>query len=59
MTQITPQMGIMVAVEPMDFRAGIDSMAAHTGNGEKCRSILRRAVWIPRPQAQRDTRFGS
>ncbi|MDA1277154.1 MAG: hypothetical protein O2960_24335 [Verrucomicrobia bacterium] len=28
MTQITPQMRILVAVEPVDFRKGIDGLAA-------------------------------
>ena len=28
MIQITPQMRILVAVEPVDFRKGIDGMAA-------------------------------
>jgi transposase len=29
MIQITPHMRILVAVEPIDFRAGIDTLAAH------------------------------
>jgi transposase len=34
MLQITPQMKILVAVEPVDFRRGIDGLAQH------CRQIL-------------------
>jgi transposase len=34
MIQITPQMRILVAVEPVDFRKGIDGLAAH------CRPVL-------------------
>jgi hypothetical protein len=35
MIQITPQMRIMVAVEPLDFRNGID------GLGRVCREVLK------------------
>ena len=34
MIQITPQMRILVGVEPADFRAGIDGLA------ERCRKVL-------------------
>lgn len=34
MIQVTPQMRILVAVEPVDFRCGIDGLA------QKCRSVL-------------------
>jgi hypothetical protein len=34
MIQITPQMRILVAIEPVDFRCGIDGLA------QLCRSIL-------------------
>ena len=34
MIQITPQMRILVAVEPVDFRQGIDGLA------ETCRAVL-------------------
>jgi transposase len=34
MIQITPHMRILVAVEPIDFRAGIDGLANH------CRKLL-------------------
>jgi transposase len=34
MIQITPQMRVLVAVEPVDFRAGIDGLA------RLCRSVL-------------------
>jgi len=34
MIQITPQMRILVAIEPVDFRSGIDGLA------RLCRSIL-------------------
>ena len=34
MIQVTPQMRIMVAIEPADFRKGIDGMA------QLCRSVL-------------------
>ena len=37
MIQITPQMRILVAVEPADFRKGIDGLAA----GWHWRQILR------------------
>jgi transposase len=33
--QITPQMRVLVAVEPADFRCGIDGLA------KRCRSVLR------------------
>lgn len=35
MMQLTPQMRILVAVEPVDFRAGIDGLC------RKCRQVLR------------------
>ena len=35
MIQITPHMRILVAVEPIDFRAGIDGLVNH------CRKLLR------------------
>lgn len=34
MLQITPQMRILVAVEPVDFRRGIDGLSRH------CRAVL-------------------
>lgn len=34
MIQITPQMRVLVGVEPVDFRAGIDGLA------ERCRTVL-------------------
>lgn len=34
MIQITPQMRVLVGVEPTDFRAGIDALAA------RCRTVL-------------------
>jgi transposase len=34
MIQITPQMRVLVAVEPADFRRGIDGLARH------CRAVL-------------------
>jgi len=34
MIQITPQMRVLVGVEPVDFRAGIDALA------ERCRTVL-------------------
>ena len=34
MIQITPQMRVLVGVEPTDFRAGIDGLA------ERCRKVL-------------------
>ena len=34
MIQITPQMRVLVGVEPVDFRAGIDALA------ERCRKVL-------------------
>ena len=34
MIQITPQMRVLVAVEPVDFRYGIDGLA------QRCRSVL-------------------
>ena len=34
MIQITPQMRVLVGVEPVDFRAGIDGLAA------RCRMVL-------------------
>lgn len=35
MIQVTPQMRVLVAIEPVDFRRGIDGMA------QACRSVLR------------------
>jgi transposase len=35
MIQVTPQMRVVVAVEPVDFRRGIDGLARH------CRAVLR------------------
>ncbi len=35
MIQITPQMRVLVAVEPADFRCGIDGLA------KRCRSVLK------------------
>jgi len=35
MIQVTPQMRILVAIEPIDFRKGIDGLA------QLCRSVLR------------------
>ena len=35
MIQITPQMRVLVAIQPVDFRRGIDGMA------QVCRSVLR------------------
>ena len=34
MIQITPQMRVLVGIEPVDFRAGIDGLAA------RCRTVL-------------------
>ena len=34
MIQITPQMRVLVGVEPADFRAGIDGLA------QRCRTVL-------------------
>jgi len=34
MIQLTPQMRVLVGVEPADFRAGIDGLAA------RCRTVL-------------------
>jgi len=34
MIQLTPQMRVLVGVEPVDFRAGIDGLAA------RCRTVL-------------------
>jgi transposase len=44
MIQITPQMRILLAVEPVDFRRGIDGLAA------LCRQALGRAC----PRTSRD-----
>ena len=35
MIQVTPQMRVLVAIEPVDFRRGIDGLAS------VCRSVLR------------------
>lgn len=35
MIQVTPQMRVLVAIEPVDFRCGIDGLA------QVCRSVLR------------------
>ncbi len=41
MIQITPQMRILVAVESVDFRKGIDSLAELLPAEAGCRSIFR------------------
>jgi transposase len=40
MLQITPQMKILVAVEPTDFRRGIDGLARH------CQATLRQDPFV-------------
>jgi hypothetical protein len=49
MLQITPQMRILVAVEAVDFRKGIDSLAELCRAKLKCRSLLRLSVCVPQP----------
>ena len=43
--QITPQMRILVAVEAMDFRKGLDSLARLCLDRSGTRSVLRRGSW--------------
>jgi hypothetical protein len=40
MIQITPQMRVLVAIEPADFRRGIDGLARH------CRAVLNEDPFI-------------
>ena len=39
MIQITPQMRIVVAIEPADFRKGIDGLARRLQGGAQARSV--------------------
>ena len=49
MLQITPQMRILVAVEAVDFRKGIDSLAELCRAKLECRSIFGLPVCVPQP----------
>jgi len=57
--QITPQMRILVAIEAVDGRKGIDSLARLCQ--EKLQSdpfLLRRPVCVPQPAWDLDPRLG-
>jgi hypothetical protein len=49
MLPITPQMRILVAVEAVDFRKGIDSLAELCPVQARCRSIFGLPVRVPQP----------
>jgi hypothetical protein len=49
MIQITPQMRILVAVESVDFRKGIDSLAELCPAEAGRRSIFGLPVRVPQP----------
>ena len=48
MMQITPQMRIILAVEPVDFRKGIDGLAAICRRVLKKRPVFRVCLRIPK-----------
>ena len=54
MIQITPHMRILVAVEPIDFRAGIDGLVGACTQAPAGRSLQRRAVRLWQPRAHGD-----
>ena len=49
MIQITPQMRILVAIEPCDFRKGIDGLPSSKSWTGQTNTIDRRADGRPRP----------
>ena len=49
MIQITPQMRIVVAVEPVDFRKGIDGLAQVLQRRPQARSVRRLGLRVPQP----------
>ena len=58
MIQITPQMRILVAVEPVDGRKGIDSLAQLCQETIANRPFLGLPVRLPQPARNRDSHFG-
>ena len=53
MIQVTPQLRILVAVDPTDFRKGIDGLARVCQDGARGRPLLRRPVRLPQPPRHR------
>ena len=47
MTQLTPQMRILVAIEPADFRKGIDGLYEALSRGAQPRPVQRLRVCLP------------
>ena len=54
MIQITPHLRILVAVEPVDGRKGIDSLAQVCREKLELRSVFRLPVYLPQPQRAGD-----
>ena len=59
MIQITPHMRILVAVEPIDFRAGIDGLVGNVQEAAAGRPLQRGAVRLRQPRAARRSRSWS
>ena len=49
MIQLTPQMRILVALEPADFRRGIDGLASVCKQTPSGGSVQRLCVRLPQP----------
>ena len=58
MIQITPQMRILVAVEAVDGRKGIDSLARLCQEKLASRPFLGLAVCFPQPAGNGDSHLG-
>ena len=58
MMQLTPQMRILVAVEPADFRAGIDGFLSALPGCARSRPILGERVRVQKPWRHGDQDFG-
>ena len=58
MIQITPQMRILVAVEAVDFRKGIDCIGRVVPGETECRSVLGLPVCVPQPAGNLDQSVG-
>ncbi|MCK7498750.1 MAG: hypothetical protein MZW92_55290 [Comamonadaceae bacterium] len=58
MIQITPHMRILVAVEPIDFRAGIDGLVLACRQAPAGRSLRRCTVRLPQPRPHGDQGLG-
>ena len=58
MIQITPQMRILVAIEAVDGRRGIDSLGAGVPGETAFRSVFRLPIHLPQPQRAGDPDSG-